>query len=265
MHSRIRSGLLILFILTAQNVVFSQTAAWHGQISGWLTGSPEKTMISQLGVRYLPDIFLEKTLNGHLLAGAEISFNTYVTGDFQGLESPDAESLLKPYRLWARFAGDQFEARIGLQKINFGSATLFRPLMWFDRIDPRDPLKLTDGVYGLLIRYYFQNNANIWLWGLYDNNELKGWETAPTIDNGAEFGGRFQLPLPTGEAGYRIIIARLIIRGSPVPEQKTRSKKTVLLSTVNSMLKLVCGLKEQSFIAYRYFFIEISTDMDHWC
>jgi len=59
-----------------------------------------------------------------------------------------------------------------LQKINFGSATLFRLLMWFDRIDPRDPLKLTDGVYGLLLRYYFHNNTNIWLWGLYSITNL---------------------------------------------------------------------------------------------
>ena len=57
----------------------------------------------------------------------------------------------------------------GLQKINFGSATMLRPLMWFDQVDPRDPLQLTDGVWGVLGRYYFLNNANIWLWGLYGN------------------------------------------------------------------------------------------------
>ena len=73
--------------------------------------------------------------------------------------------------------------------------------MWFDRIDPRDPLKLTNGVHGILLRTYFQNNANMWLWGLYDNNDLRGWETAPTEDNGTEFGGRLQIPVSTGEAG----------------------------------------------------------------
>jgi hypothetical protein len=52
-----------------------------------------------------------------------------------------------------------------LQKINFGSASMLRPLMWFDQMDPRDPLQLTDGVWGLLGRYYFLNNANIWLVG----------------------------------------------------------------------------------------------------
>jgi len=56
--------------------------------------------------------------------------------------------------MWIRLSTKQFELRAGLQKINFGSATLLRPLMWFDKIDPRDPLQLTDGVYALLARYY---------------------------------------------------------------------------------------------------------------
>lgn len=187
--------------MSGQNVVFSQTITWHGQLSGWLTGNQGNSLITQAGFRYIPDVFIEKTLNSQLLADAEISLNTYATGNFNDWENPETEGKLKPYRLWARFAGNQFEARVGLQKINFGSATLFRPLMWFDRMDPRDPLKLTDGVYGLLLRYYFQNNANIWMWGLYDNNDIKGWETAPTEDNGFEFGGRLQLPVFTGEAG----------------------------------------------------------------
>ena len=101
--------------------------------------------------------------------------------------------------MWVKFSGDQFELRAGLQKINFGSAQMFRPLMWFDRIDPRDPLQLTDGVYGLLARYYFLNNANIWLWGLYGDDKIKGWELIPSKKNSIEYGGRVQLPLYTGE------------------------------------------------------------------
>jgi hypothetical protein len=67
--------------------------------------------------------------------------------------------------------------RAGLQKINFGQAKMFRPLMWFDAMDIRDPLQLTEGVYGLLGRYYFENNSNIWLWCLLGNQQqAKGWE-----------------------------------------------------------------------------------------
>jgi hypothetical protein len=71
--------------------------------------------------------------------------------------------------------------------------------MWFDHIDPRDPLQLTDGVYGLLGRYYFQNNANAWLWVLWGNDKTKGWETVPTARKVPEFGGRMQFPVPKGE------------------------------------------------------------------
>ena len=81
--------------------------------------------------------------------------------------------------------------------------------MWFDRIDPRDPLQITDGVTGLLLRYYFKNNANIWLWGLYGNPDTKGWETQPTADKTPEFGGRFQAPLFSGEAGLTFHQRRL--------------------------------------------------------
>ena len=104
--------------------------------------------------------------------------------------------------MWVRFSTKRFEARLGLQKINFGSAYMFRPLMWFDRMDPRDPLMLTDGVYGLLLRYYFLNNANIWLWGLYGNNDTKGWEFVPNSDKTSEFGGRAQIPAGKGELGF---------------------------------------------------------------
>jgi hypothetical protein len=73
--------------------------------------------------------------------------------------------------------------------------------MWFDRIDPRDPLQLTEGVHGILMRRYFLNNANIWLWGLYGNEDPKGWELFSTEENSVEFGGRLQAPLLAGELG----------------------------------------------------------------
>lgn len=74
--------------------------------------------------------------------------------------------------------------------------------MWFDRMDARDPLQITDGLWGLLGRYYFVNNANVWAWALYGNDEAKGWEASPTARKKPEFGGRVQLPLATGEFGF---------------------------------------------------------------
>lgn len=119
----------------------------------------------------------------------------------QKTESASYEGEVKPYRGWIRLSTEKFELRLELQKISFGSAMLFRPLMWIDRIDPRDPLQLTDGVYAVLARYNFLSNANIWLWGLYGNNDTKGWELSPTEKKTLEYGGRAQSPLWTGEFG----------------------------------------------------------------
>jgi hypothetical protein len=78
---------------------------------------------------------------------------------------------------------------------------MLRPLMWFDQLDPRDPLGLTNGVWGILGRYYFLNNTNIWFWSLYGNKNPKGWEISGTSEKTAEFGGRIQVPVIIGEAG----------------------------------------------------------------
>ncbi len=154
-----------------------------------------------MGIRYIPGILAEEKLGDDLTANAELSLNTFGTAAYRRDDTPSYDSGLKLYRAWLRIGTDRSEVRLGLQKINFGSALLFRPLMWFDRIDPRDPLQLTDGVYGILARYYFQDNANVWLWGLYGNEGTKGWETLPTENHSIEYGGRVQSTLGTGEIG----------------------------------------------------------------
>jgi hypothetical protein len=177
----------------------SQTEELHGQASGWIGANHEKSPGSQAGLRYIPDLLIERKLSDSLDANMELSLNSLATARYVRNASAWYEGQVKPYRGWIRLSTDKFEVRVGLQKINFGSAMLFRPLMWFDRIDPRDPLQLTDGVYAMLARYCFLNNANIWLWGLYGNDDTKGWELVPTEKKTLEYGGRAQSPLSTGE------------------------------------------------------------------
>jgi hypothetical protein len=181
------------------STILSQSLDLRGQFSSWLIFSDGD---NQFGIRYLPNLSIEKSLKNDRAINLEVSLNTYRSGQFDSINHLDSKGEIKPYRLWLRFAGSQFETRIGLQKINFGAATLLRPLMWFDRIDPRDPLQITDGVYGLLFRYYFLNNANIWLWGLYGNDEPKGWEMYPSDEDLPEYGGRIQLPFYNGEIAF---------------------------------------------------------------
>jgi hypothetical protein len=170
-----------------------------GQLSGVSSFNPKATSTLFVGVRYLPEYSLNYTgdsnafwdfnVAGNLSAGAiwrADSVRTYASAD--------------PYRAWARFSTSRLELRAGLQKIDFGVAKLVRPLQWFNQIDPRDPLQLTNGVYSLLGRYYFANNANIWLWSLYGNRDARGFDLFGTRAGSLEAGGRFQWPLPTGEA-----------------------------------------------------------------
>ncbi len=172
---------------------------FDNQVSTWLGMNFPDEVKWQSGIRYIPTLspWVKAGRNGKF--DAELSVNTFGSVHMTGKEYDSADFRLKPYRLWLRYSNSHLEIRAGLQKINFGSSTILRPLMWFDRMDFRDPLMLTDGVYALLGRYYFSNNANIWLWGLCGNDKTKGWETMPSIEDIPEYGGRVQLPVPGGE------------------------------------------------------------------
>ncbi len=190
---------LCLFVCTVKADLPGQTASLNGQAIGWTTINPTVNLLIQSGLRYIPRAEFSFPV-GSLNVAGEASLNAWGAVDLVADHTPSSSSNFDPYRLWIKLSGNQFELRAGLQKINFGSAKMLRPLMWFDQLDPCDPLQLTDGVYALLGRYYFLNNANIWLWGLYGNEELKGLEQFPTKKSSVEYGGRVQIPVIIGEA-----------------------------------------------------------------
>ena len=184
--------------ITAQNAGIS----FDNQISTWLGLNYVDKVYWQAGARYIPTLNPFLNLNKKSKIDAELSLNTYGNLLFTEADYDTVLYDLKPYRLWLRYSASNLEIRAGLQKITFGSATIMRPLMWFDNIDVRDPLQLTEGVYSLLGRYYFNNNINIWLWALYGNKNKKGWEVVPSAYEIPEFGGRLQLPVPKSEMGF---------------------------------------------------------------
>ena len=185
-----------------QKTDIKDSVLFKGQFSAWSHYNANNTLPLWTGVRYIPRLNYEIREPKGKLIDFEASVNAYGNLGLNPFDSINTSGKIKPYRLWARFSTHQLEIRAGLQKINFGSASLLRPLMWFDQVDPRDPLRLTDGVWGILGRYYFLNNANIWLWDLYGNNNTKGWEIMPTEKNTPEYGGRFQFPVSRGEAAF---------------------------------------------------------------
>jgi hypothetical protein len=203
-----------LFLSLSVNCSAQDSLRFKGQLSTWLLYNGNNKLPVYTGGRYIPQLNYNLQFEKDKHVDFETSININGSTGFHPFDSVRTQGQIKPYRLWARYSSRQFEIRIGLQKINFGSASMLRPLMWFDQVDPRDPLKLTDGVWGILGRYYFLNNANIWLWGLYGNNNPKGWEFAGTNRHYPEAGGRIQLPVPAGEAAisyhYRVADTRNI-------------------------------------------------------
>ncbi len=195
---------LLLFLLCSSQHITAQKAgiSLDNQISTWLGMNYVDKVYWQAGARYIPTLNPFLNLNKKSKIDAELSLNTYGNLLFTEADYDTVLYDLKPYRLWLRYSASNLEIRAGLQKITFGSATIMRPLMWFDNIDVRDPLQLTEGVYSLLGRYYFNNNINIWLWTLYGNKNKKGWEVVPSVYEIPEFGGRLQLPVPKGEMGF---------------------------------------------------------------
>lgn len=177
------------------------TLLFSGQLSSWINYSHKNDLPLWLGARYIPQVNYNLNLKNKKLIDFEVSANIHGAGGFHLFDSSYADGNIRPYRAWVRYSTNQFELRAGLQKINFGAASIVRPLMWFELIDPRDPLRITTGVWGLLGRYYFLNNANIWLWGLYGNEDPKTWEIGKTSQRYPEIGGRFQMPVPRGEMG----------------------------------------------------------------
>lgn len=192
---------ILSFQLKGQNgdSGFHDSLQFQGQLSSYIHYNGGNELPLLLSGRYIPQANYSIFLKNSQLIDFEYAANVYGNAEFDPFSDSDFNGKIKNYRAWARYSTRQFELRAGLQKINFGSASILRPLMWFDQVDPRDPLGLTDGVWGILGRYYFLNNANLWLWGLYGNNKPKGWEIASTTKNKIEFGGRLQMPLSIGE------------------------------------------------------------------
>ena len=192
-----RFQVFILLVITTIRVAAVEFNL-KGQFSTQLTRrySNDEWLVNA-GMQYIPQLRLSQTISSVNIFDLDLSCHSFFHTD-----QDVSWDNLKFYRFNIRYATEQSETQIGLQKINFGPAQLLRSLMWFDRLDPRDPMKITEGVYGLRYRYNLLNNTNIWLWSLYGNDDAKGYELYGSVKNKPEFGGRFQTPVPLGEMAF---------------------------------------------------------------
>ena len=214
--------------------VLKDTLIFSGQLSAWGIYNQGNSLPVYSSGRYIPTLNYAIKLQNNRQFDFEGSANGFGVLGIHPFDETHSESSLLPYRAWARYSARHLELRAGLQKINFGSATLLRPLMWFDQLDPRDPLQLTNGVWGVLGRYYFLNNANLWLWSLYGNNKPRPWDMDLTNPDHPEFGGRFQSPVPKGEVGITFNHRVTDYRGSElsIPDYNEVSENRIGLAAL---------------------------------
>ncbi len=220
---------LCIHLFTYRNFAGQPDSLSHqGLITIWGGTNPDLRNPLWLGGRFIPQLNYAIGTTRNLMIDFEASANLNGSLGIRPFDSVTGESAIRAYRAWMRLSGQQVELRAGLQKINFGSASMLRPLMWFDQIDPRDPLQLTNGVWAILGRYYFLDNTNIWIWGLLGNKGPKTWESSKTDPSAPEIGGRIQSPLMKGEAAisYHFRKAGYDLpglsqaAGNPIPEHR---------------------------------------------
>lgn len=198
--------------------------SFHGMLTTWGIYNVRDQTHFNAGIRYIPSFYAMRKAGQNIKCDLEASIKLDYAFNTNFKDTAYHRLSLAPYRFWGRISGDRFEVRMGLQKINFGSASLIRPLMWFDQTDPRDPLKLTSGVWGLLMRYYTPENTNFWLWCLIGNNDERLWDLGKTRKNTPELGGRIQAPWLSGEVAasyhYRLADMRSVNIWHITPEHR---------------------------------------------
>lgn len=195
----IRIGLIIF--LMAHQIAVSQTTIkteCRQKLASWMYFAESNQTTWNTGMMAIPQLQFSKHRPSGLLIDSE--FSVKLMGSKLQIDQQNTfNGVLEPYRAWVRLSSNQFEFRLGLQKINFGSANSIRPLMWFDKLDPRDPLQLTPGTWAALFRYYFMNNANLWVWSILDREPSQGWYYFSDKALFPELGSRFQMPVKKGE------------------------------------------------------------------
>jgi hypothetical protein len=216
---------LLFSILLAPPIYAEYTFDFQGEITGWGSVTGEDLDNQELGARYIPSFRLALPFTQTMEFDSELSANLYGIRTSGDTKETDLSQDGKLYRSWARLFTDRLEVRLGLQEISFGPGRVLRSLRWFDQKDRRDPTGFTDGVRGGLMRYYFEDDSNIWFWTLYGNSEPMGISPFTSWPDEGEVGARIQIPLESGEAGvsfhYRNVDPNQLIGSGQLKIPKT--------------------------------------------
>ncbi len=196
-----RPPILILSLLMWSVPVFGALGL---EFNGQLSAVASQALSANGGqgirtLRYLPRLKIERDAGAFGRLGFDASVDLHLTAPDENLQAHG-----RTYRLSLRYDTPRTQLRLGLQKINFGPARMLRVLQWFDELDPRDPLALSPGVWGLLGRVYLDNGINIRAWSLTDVEDPLREQLGKSGEGPLDGGGRVEIPIPRGTAGITL-------------------------------------------------------------
>lgn len=127
---------IFLFIVLTSTATAQERFRFSGQLSSWFNVNSGTELPFRGGLRYIPQLNLSTPQSSKGLFDSELSVNLSGNAGMHPFDTLYASGNIRPYRVWLRYSTDQLEIRLGLQKLNFGSALMMRPLMWFDQTIP---------------------------------------------------------------------------------------------------------------------------------
>jgi hypothetical protein len=190
---------LILYVIIFFISLKANSLDFTNRLSLYILQTAHNTEIKpDIDFLWLANVDLNILRNSIYDAKTYISLQNRLSVPYQS----KASHAVNLYRCWVRVGSMQTSLRLGLQQLNFGSAQLYRPLQWFDNLNPLDLVDQTKGVEAVLLRHFFDDRGNIWLWGIRGNDEVKGLEFFSSEKNSIESGGRIQFPISESETAF---------------------------------------------------------------
>ncbi|MFC1742793.1 hypothetical protein ACFL35_02280 [Candidatus Riflebacteria bacterium] len=119
-------------------------------------------------------------------------FDAFVSYQLRALDSLSTNKSgiqIEPYRYWFRYFRENYELRLGMQKLVFGHARVLRPLALFDSIDPTDYTKKTSGQKAFRLKYFPRKNLELHGWTIHNDENSEKYH----------YGGRINRVFGNGE------------------------------------------------------------------
>jgi hypothetical protein len=194
-------GLLAIMItlpLTAQDFNFD----WKNGLSAQIWYNKDEYNQEWLfDTGWKPDLFAKYQFENGWDVSGELSLNNHVSYLYDLDNEDELDLSIKLYRAWAAMSYGESEIKAGLQHIRFGPAKIYRPLQWFDNLDPFSLIQDSEGVPAITVTHFFPNpEFKFWILPGTGEPRYTDWGVA-TKKGSIEWGGRASVLSTLGETG----------------------------------------------------------------